>query len=223
VLQGTGIPLVFAHAFIEDVDLIESMREPGKDITGVRYPGSDLAIKRFEILLDMVPDAKRVWVPYLQGYPSVPSQLEVVRSMAAASGVTLIEAPATSAAELQDDLARRVRGDDPGIDAMLFLAEPMCVNPEAVTVIGAFAAEHNLPVGGSSSPLPQLVFSLLPQNVAVGYQAATVADKVLKGTPAGAIPVVSPESYLKIYYTQAKALGLDAPEGLLSRADEIIR
>ena len=56
-----------------------------------------------------------------------------------------------------------------------------------------------------------------------GEQAAILADKILKGTPAGTIPVVSSESYLEINYKAAQELGITIPEGLLNRADKIIR
>ena len=57
----------------------------------------------------------------------------------------------------------------------------------------------------------------------IEYLAAPLADKVLKGTPAGTIPVVSDESFLQINYTVAQKLGVEVPEGLLSQADEVIR
>jgi hypothetical protein len=41
--------------------------------------------------------------------------------------------------------------------------------------------------------------------------------------PAGTIPLVTPEAHLRINYKTAQELGLNVPEGLLSRADEIIR
>ena len=54
-------------------------------------------------------------------------------------------------------------------------------------------------------------------------QAAILADKILTGTPAGKIMVVSAESYLQINYRAAQKLGLKINESLLSLADEIIR
>lgn len=78
ITEGTNIPVVFANANIEGVDLVESVREPGGNITGVRYPGPDLAIKRFEIMLDLVPRAKRILIPFQRGYPIVASQLDVL-------------------------------------------------------------------------------------------------------------------------------------------------
>ena len=37
--KGTDIPLVFDFAGLEGNDLVENVREPGGNITGVRYPG----------------------------------------------------------------------------------------------------------------------------------------------------------------------------------------
>ena len=56
-----------------------------------------------------------------------------------------------------------------------------------------------------------------------GSQAAPLADKILKGAAAGSIPVVSPESFLKINYKAAQALNLTVPDGLLRQAVEVIR
>ena len=52
--QGTNIPVVFDLAFtdVKGIDLINSVREPGGNITGVRFPSVDIASKRLEILLE---------------------------------------------------------------------------------------------------------------------------------------------------------------------------
>ncbi|MFL7795205.1 MAG: ABC transporter substrate-binding protein [Anaerolineae bacterium] len=215
--QGTDIPVLFAQAFTEGVDLVESLREPGGNITGVRYPGPDLAVKALEILVEVAPQAERVWVPYLQGYPSVPGQLEAMRSAAASLGVTLVEVPVTSTADLEADLQARAQSDDLGIDAMMTIYEPVATWPDAAAVITKFAVEHQLPLGNQSA------FRIVVDNVAVGKQAAPLADKILKGTPAGTIPVVSAEPILKIEYTAALEQGLTVPEELLHRADVIER
>jgi len=223
--QGTNIPVLFSIANIEDTGLVNSVREPGGNITGVRYPGPDIALKRFEIMRELAPQAKRMWIPYQQGYPIVASQLEVLRPAAVAAGVTLIEAPADNAAELEADLQARAQSADLGLDAILFIAEPLAVTPDAFAVMAKFAAEHNIPIGGALMEVEGYgsVFGLNIDPVNVGKQAAPLADKILKGTPAGTIPVVSAESYLQINYKLAQELGLTVSEGLLSQAAEIIR
>ena len=223
--QGTNIPVVFSFSFVEDMGLVNSVREPGGNITGVRYPGTDVALKRFEILHTLAPQAKRVWMPYQRGYPSVPSQMAVLRPAAAAAGVTLIEAPADNAAELDADLKARTQAGRSDVDAILTLAEPLAVVPDAFAVIGKYAYEHKVPIGGTSITQGDYasVFGVNVTTRGSGKQAALLADRIFKGTPAGTIPVVSPETYLEINYKAAQALGVTVPEGLLKQAYQVVR
>src|SRR3989344_3366831 len=46
--KGTNIPVVFAYAGIEGAKLVNSVREPGGNITGVRFPGPEQMGKRLE-------------------------------------------------------------------------------------------------------------------------------------------------------------------------------
>jgi putative ABC transport system substrate-binding protein len=223
--QGTDIPVLFSFALIEGVGLVESVREPGGNITGVRYPGPDIAIRRFEIMLELAPEAKRMWIPYQRGYPIVVPQLETLYPVAEAAGVTLIEAPADNAAELEAALQARAESGDIGLDAILFLAEPLAVTPDAFAVMGKFAAQHKIPIGGALMSVEGYgsIFGVNVDIVRAGQQAAPLADKIFKGIPAGKIPVVSAENYLQLNYKVARELGVTVPEGLLSLADEIIR
>ena len=223
--QGTNIPVVFAQAFVEGNTLVENIRQPGGNITGVRFPSPDIGVKRLEILHQLAPQAKRVWIPYLQGYPSVPPVLEAMRPAATSLGITLVESPATSPADIQADLQTRDKLADIGLDAILTIPEPLNVQPDAMMAIGNFATDHKVPMGGAfvSAEGYGIVFAALSNNVEVGKLAATLADKIFKGTPAGTIPVVSPESYLTINYKLAQALNLTVPDGLLRQAVEVIR
>jgi putative ABC transport system substrate-binding protein len=223
--QGTDIPVVFTFALIEGMGLVESVREPGGNITGVRYPGPDIVLKRFEIMRELAPQAKHVLVPYQKGYPIVAPQLEALRPVAEAAGITLIEVPASNAAELEAELQARAKAADFDLDAILIIVEPLAVVPDAFAVMGKFAAEHQVPVGGALISVGEYdsLFGVNVNTVKVGEQTAPLADKIFKGIPAGTIPVVSAESFLQINYKEAQRLGLTVSDGLLSQADEIIR
>ncbi len=222
--KGTNIPVVFAQANIEGVDLVNSLREPGGNITGVRFPGPDLAMRRFEIMAQLAPDARRYWIPYQRGYPIVESQLAVLRPAAAARGITLIECPADGAADVRDILSKIASSSDPGMDAILFIAEPLAVTPDSFEVVAKFAAEHKLPVGGALMTVNGYgsIYGVATNNVVAGKHAANMADKILKGTPPGIIPVVSDESFLEINAKTAREIGVVVPESLLYQADKII-
>jgi putative ABC transport system substrate-binding protein len=225
VTQGTDIPVVFSVANIEGTGLVDSLREPGGNITGVRYPGPDIALKRFEIMRELAPQATRMLVPYQRGYPIVESQLEVLHPAAEAVGVTLIEAPVDNAAELETVLQAQVASADLGLDAILIIPEPLGVTPDPFLVMARFAAEHRIPIGGALMEVEGYgsLFDVGIDHLKTGEQAAPLADKILKGTPAGTIPVVSSESYLKINYRLTQELGLAVPESLLAQAVEVIR
>jgi putative ABC transport system substrate-binding protein len=223
--KGTDIPVVFSFAFTEGMGIIDSVGQPGGNITGVRFPGVDIELKRFEIMRKIAPDAKRYWMPYQRGYPIVAPQLEALAPLAEAEGITLIPFPADNPAEVQAELDARAAAEDIGMDAILFLVEPLAVVPDVSIATTAFANEYKIPVGGVYFATDEYasVFGVNVDLFLSGKLAAPLADKVLKGTPAGTIPVVSPGNFIQIDYKAAQNLGLDIPEGILKQADEIIR
>ena len=223
--QGTNIPVVFSFSLLEGMNIVNSIREPGGNITGVRYPGPDFAVKRLEVLLELVPNAKNIWMPYQRGYPIVPPQLEVLHTAARAAGVTLIEFPTDNAAELQAELDARANSDDVGMDAILLIVEPLAVTPDNYAVIAQFAYQNNIPFGGAYVPAGDFadLFGVDVISFQSGKDAAALADKVLKGTPAGTIPVASADAFLTVDYKVAQKFGVAVPEGLLKLADNIVR
>lgn len=223
--KGTNIPVVFAYAGIEGSNLVKSVREPGGNITGVRFPGPEQISKRLEILLEVAPSVRRVWLGYDKTYPNNPPALAALRPLALSRNVTLVEVPAANLEELRADLEARNRSDDIGMDAIILMPDIFNHCPEGWGMINRFATEHKVPVGGSFLYTVEegALFGNANDLVKVGELAAPQADKILKGTPAGNIPIVTPEQELWINYRRAQDLNLTVNEGLLSRAVEIIR
>jgi putative ABC transport system substrate-binding protein len=223
--QGTKIPVVFAMSSLEGLNLIKSVREPGGNMTGVRYPGPEMISKRLEILVEMSPRVKRVWLGYDKNHANTAPALEVLRPAAASLGVTLVEAPAAALKELEADLATRAKSADLGLDAIVTMNDGFNQGPEGYALLSKFAKEHKVPLcAGVFSTVQQgAVCGNSPDLVGVGELAAPLADKILKGTPAGTIPVVTPEQELYINYKVAQELGLTVPESLLRQAKEIVR
>ena len=222
---GTDVPVVFAFAVLEGNDLIESVRQPGGNITGVRFPGPELSVKRFEILHKLAPQAKRVGIIYNSNYPANKSQLEALHPAASTVGITLVEIPVNSVADIEADLQERAAATDIGLDAILIITDDLSQSPDGWPMISQFAAEHHLPIAGSAAFEADTgaILSYIPDSFETGGLAAPLADKILKGTPVGSIPVITPESRLRLNYTLAQELGLNVDEGLLSQAVEIIR
>ena len=234
--QGTDIPVVFTLAFtdVEGVSLIDTVRQPGGNITGVRFQSNEIASRRLQILLEMAPLAKRIFVPYLEGYPNVPGHLDVLRQMAARENVELFEYAATSPQDLETELNSFMLSNDVvRIQAILLIAEPVSLTPDFYAVLSKFSYEHKIPIGGApmSVGVSQMsiegdqasMFGILPDAKFAGEQAATLADKIFRGTPAGTIPVLTSDYFFQINYKATQALGVIVPDSLLRQADEIIR
>jgi putative ABC transport system substrate-binding protein len=222
--KGTKIPVVFGTALIEMPGIIESMRHPGGNITGVQYGGNDVAVKRLELLHEICPQRKRVWVPYLKGYPTVPPNLEALLSASKPLNVTLLPAPFASVDELKADLRSRDASGKIGMDAILEIVEPLPVLPGAREAINAFGRKYKLPIAGAAIAEEDYgpILGFRPVNKEMGVLAAPLVDKIFKGVQPGMIPVVTPEGILELNYRVIRMLGLTVSEGLMSRAATII-
>ena len=223
--QGMNIPIIFAMGGIERNDLVDSVSCPGGNITGVRYPGPETTVRRLDILIELVPQSKRVYLIYDQNYPNTSMALEGLRPASSSLGITLVEDPVNNMEELKFKLEERSALRDIGIDSILLMPDILNNSPGGFKAILKFATKHKLPIGGGMAFTADrgALFSFVPDNTEQGRLAAVLADKVFNGTPAGTIMVVTPQSRLRINYKVTQKLGLKVSDGLLSRADEIIR
>lgn len=224
VTRDTTVPVLFAVAAIEGNNLVESVRRPGGNITGVRYPGPDLTLKRLELFRELLPDLRRLYITYNPDYPANKAPLEVLRKAAPSLGITLVENPVRSVGDIQKDLASREAGEDPGLDAIQLLPDDISQSVDGWSLISGFAERHGIPVTGSGAVElgPMVVFNYGLFISQYGELAAPLAHKILRGTPAGSIPVISADPHLLLNYRRARELGLNVPEGWLGMATEIL-
>jgi putative ABC transport system substrate-binding protein len=224
--EGTQIQVVFSIAGLEGYTLVKSVREPGGNMTGVRYPVSDLTAKGIEFLSELAPKIKRIYIAYDPKYPNSLPAIRAARATARSKGMTLVEFPAATTEEVKTDLEARSRSGNIGVEAVFVLPELLILSPAGWEVVSRFAAKHRLLLAGPSADeaLHQgAVFTYGVDLFEQGRLAAPLADKILKGASPGSIPIVTPEAYLRLNVKLAHELGLNVPEGLLKQADRIIR
>ena len=222
-LKGSGIPIVFANALIENTDLIESVQNPGDSITGVRNPGNTMAVKGLDFLLGFEPKPVRVMVIHISSYPTNPAILTQLHRFADTAGLTLIELPLSGVAEIESALKGIAESDTP--DAIQLMPDTITRTKEATQIILDYAQKHRIPVVGGPE---QLLLSGTMLTIASDYRsqgelAASIADRIFNGVPAGTIPVVTPDVQLLVNYAKARELGLMPSRGVLRQAKEIIR
>jgi putative ABC transport system substrate-binding protein len=223
--QGTSIPVVFADAAIEGTDLVNNLKEPGGNITGVRFPLPETMAKRLELLLTLAPDAHRIYIVYALNYPNYPAAREALDKVAVDNHVLLIESPVASIEDIKTGLEALEKQADIGIEAIFLMPDLINGTIDAWEIIKTFAAKHNLPIACNVDF--QLndsgLFLVYSNHIEIGRSAADIAYKILQGTPPGSIPVATPNLYLYLNYRRAQELGLTVPEGLLKQAFKVIR
>ena len=223
--RGTSIPVVCAYAQLDGTNMITSGRKPGGNLTGVRYPGPETVSKRLETMVTIAPKARRIWIGYDKNGPNTAIALGALRPLAQSLGVKLVEVPVIDKADLAADLSARARLADIGLDAIFIMPDDFNASPDGFAVLSGFASDHHIPLAGGLPWMIQkgAIFANGPDLATIGSLAAASADEILKGTPAGTIPVATPNQNLYFNYRTAKALGLTLPESLLAQATQIIR
>ena len=200
--------------------LVESIVRPGGNVTGMSLMVPELGVKRLEVLKEAVPKVSRVLVLSYLSDPVAPLQVAALDRVAPSLGVTLLVRDVRSGADLA---AAFDAGMSEHVNGLIVTAESVLVVHS--TQIGEFAARLRLPAiypyaiqvrnGGLmayEANIPEL-----------HKNAALYVDKILKGAKPSDLPIQQPTKLsLFINLKAAKALGLELPQSLLTRADEVI-
>lgn len=219
----SGIPVVFSYAVTNKGDLINSIAEPGGNITGVRYPIPDMAIKRFEFLLEINPEIKNVLLPYKKDYPPALIVVNGLKEISEEKGVSLIEATYSTLDEMED-FFNKVEEGNFVYDSILTLPEPFVYSDRGWEIVKDFSYKHNVPIAANSFHMSRggALFSYTNIDEEMGELAAPLVDKIFKGAEVGKIPVVTPKTYLHINLVRANELGVKIPDNMIKLATEVI-
>jgi putative ABC transport system substrate-binding protein len=152
-----------------------------------------------------------------------PALLANVKEAARRFNMSVVVAEVTRAEDLDKALSV-LRDARP--DALLVAIEPMIFVNRARVL--DFAAASRLPasfdVGGSIVRQQGGLMSYGPVLTNHYGLVAEYVDKILKGAKPGDLPIQQPTQFaLVINLKTAKALGLEIPQSLLLRADEVIQ
>src|SRR5262245_56308439 len=105
------IPIVFVSGSDPvQLGLVASLNRPGGNITGVSFLGADLAAKRLELLLEVVPKASVVGVLVNPTNPRTDSETAGVRAAARSIGKEILVANVSSERDLDAAFAKFVQG-----------------------------------------------------------------------------------------------------------------
>ena len=212
------IPIVALADDMEEAGLVASIARPGSNITGVSIFGSALDQKRLELLVEMVPAARRMAV--LTDSKTRPSVAQVA-AHAHRLGIelVLIEAPSLDRLGSALDAVATARE----VDAVNVLASSVLYNGRRAIIDRLAASRLPAIFEWPEYAAEGALMGYGPTQALISRLVAELIDRVLKGVSPAELPVLRATKFeLAINLKTAKALGLTVSPTLLARADEVI-
>jgi putative ABC transport system substrate-binding protein len=199
--------------------LVASMARPGGNFTGMSIQSTDLAGKRLELLLEIVPGIRRLAILEYVDHNGTTPEVREVQAAAKTFGVETIKLPIQSADDITpafDSLSKRA-------EAVYVPANPLA-NANRIR-INELATAERLPTMHGFREYVEAggIMSYGPNTPELFRRAAEYADKILRGAKPGDLPIEQPTKFeFVINLKAAKSIGLAVSPTLLSRADEVI-
>jgi len=215
------IPVVFTSGDDPVVTgLVPSLSRPSGNLTGVSFFLVELHAKRFELISELVPEAK---VVALLVNPNSPQTDRVVQAMEEATRARSVQLRVLKAAT-EPEIESAFNGlQSSRADALIQQADPFFISRRELFAL--LAARHSIPAIYEGRQFAQAggLISYGPNLPAVYRQVGVYVGKILKGEKAADLPVVQPTKFeLVVNLRAAKAIGLRISESFLLRADEVI-
>jgi len=215
------IPIVFMY--VPDPvggKLVENIRRPGGNATGLSNFSLELCAKRMEYLKEIVPNLSRVGL--LVNPSAKVSDLYIDQSNAAAPklGLTTQAFQVRSVGELEEAYSAMAKA---GMQSVVVNAESLFY--QGKEMIAKLELAHHLPTCVWVKEVVEagVLMSYGTDQRAIARRVAGYVDRILKGEKPAEMPVEQPTRFeLVINLKSAKALGLTIPPTLITRADNLI-
>jgi putative ABC transport system substrate-binding protein len=217
-----SIPIVFTTASDPvRAGFVLSLSRPGGNATGATFMGVELVAKRVELLHETIPVATRIALLVNPNNPGLmQDNIELSKVAVQRLGLEMVVVEAGSESEIESAVVTAVQQQanalSIGNDAYLSSRSRQ---------IAFFALRHALPTMSESRDgvANGLLMSYGPNQAETFRQAGLYVGRILKGEKPADLPVIQPTNFeLFINLRTAKALGLNIPNTLIGRADEVI-
>ena len=213
------IPILFA-AVTDPVGagLVSSLSGGGENVTGT----SDLSPvdQQLELILKIVPDAKKVGIIYNAGESNSLTYLTWAKKEAERLGLEIVEATVANSGEV------------------IMAAESLVGKVDVIhiptdnTVVSAFesvvkvCADNNIPLFASSVLAVErgAIAAVAIDPYRLGRQTGKMAIEILEGKDPGQMPTETLSNFLLyINLKSARKIGVEIPKEVVKRADKVIK
>ena len=212
VVTGAGDPVA--------TGLVDGLARPGGHLTGVTELSTDLSTKRLEILKDAVPNLRRVAMLWNADDLGMTLRYQAAETAAGVLGVK-VQALGVREPDDFDKAFAEMQRELPGAILMVSDALTMLNRRHVVE----FASANRLPTIFEISAIVREggLMSYGPKQSEIGERAAYLVARILRGTRPADLPLEAPTRFeFLVNLKTARALGIDLPPTLISRADEVI-
>ncbi|HEY2532273.1 MAG TPA: ABC transporter substrate-binding protein [Xanthobacteraceae bacterium] len=215
------IPIVFVGVGdVVDLGLVESLRHPGGNATGLVNELQDIAGKQMEVLKEAVPNLSRMGVLWR---PSNPAYRNLIRWFDDVTRATGVEVVLISVETVADLLTAFTTMKKQQINGLLVQADELFIREgnQIVELAAAYKVPAIYRIGEQAAAGGFMAYG--PDYQDMYREGALLVDKILKGARPADLPVEQPTKFeLVINLKTANALGITVPTSLLVRADEVI-
>ena len=215
------IPIVFATGS-DPVrsGLVASLNRPGGNATGATVIAGPLGAKRMELMREVLPKAGAIGILINPNNPNAEPETADVQAAARPIGQPIHVLRVASEAEIEQAFAALAQAK---VGALLVSPDPLFLPSRQRFV--ALAARYAVPTIYYAREYADAggLMSYGASFAGLYRQCGNYVGQILKGARPADLPVVQPTKFeLVINLKTAKALGLDVPDTLLARADDVI-
>ncbi len=215
----SSIPIAALVGHPVESGFVKSLSRPGGNVTGFAVIGDELAVKRLELLRELLPGMSRVamlWDPVTHQ-----RQLKAAETEARNRGLNAQVFTARTAGEFEGAFEAAVAAR---AEAVLVLISPMFVGHRSALVL--LSAKHRLPAIYHSPAFTDVggLIAYGPSLEEQWRQLAGTIDKLLRGARAAELPVQQPTRFeLDVNLKAAREIGVEVPQSILMRANRVIQ
>jgi putative tryptophan/tyrosine transport system substrate-binding protein len=216
------VPIVFATSSGDPakIGLVESIRRPGGNLTGLTLFAPEMTLKHLDLLREIVPNLSRVavlWNPSNDDHPSVVKEVEQAAKLL---NLEIVPVGARGPGEFSVAFSTIEKAN---VGGMIVLVDSMLrVNRKPIV---QFAGDRRLPAIYATR-------DYVESGGLMGYGACVPCNfrrsaryivDILKGAKPGDLPIEQPSKFdTLVNLKTAKALDIVIPQSILLRADDVI-
>ena len=219
--ESRTVPIVFT-AVSDPIGsgFVANLARPGGQVTGFLYYEDGITGKWLAMLKEIAPHLARAAVIANPKNTPYDYFLRSAEAAAASLAIELVAYRVGDAADLRSAIESFAQMPEGGL---VLLPDAMSITNRDLII--ALAARHRLPAVYSQRLFVAAggLMSYSTDRVDQFRQAATYVDRILRGEKAADLPVQTPVKYETVLNLKtARALGLNVPATVLTRADEVI-